>query len=100
MMTDAAQSKMEEIIEDDERSVEEVMEKLDKIQEKIKHATLGKSTVKSKKNRAKNAEKIAVPDEEHAKMLIRKASENIEKAIEVSSIKQGGCAKLFKCGTW
>ena len=97
VLTDAAQSKMEELIEDKEKSVEEVMVKLDKMQEKIKHATLGKSKVKVKKNTTKLPEKETMTDEEQAKSIMRKASEKIEKAIkEVSSINQGGCAKLFK----
>ena len=48
-MTDAAQGKMEQIIEDEGISVEEVMTKLDKIQEKMKHAAFGKTKVNTKK---------------------------------------------------
>ena len=96
-MTEAVQSKMEKVIEDEEIPIEEVMKRLDKMQEKIKHATLGKTKVKSKKNTAKHPEKETVSEEEHAKMLMRKASDKIEKAIQsVSSMKQGNCAKLFK----
>ena len=96
-MTNAAQSEMEKIIEDKERSVEEVMEKLDRMQEKIKHATLGKTKVKAKKNTNKSVQNETESDEENAKELMRKASEKIEKAIEsVAGLKQGGCAKLFK----
>ena len=96
-MTDAAQSKIEQVIEDEEIAIEEVMMKLDKIQEKIKHATLGKTKVKSKKNPAKLPDKETESEEEHAKKLMRRASEKIELAIKsVSSSNQGNCAKLFK----
>ena len=69
VLTDAAQNKMEKVIEDEDISVEEVMRKLDKIQLKIKHASLGKTKVKSKKNTAKLPEKETVSEEEHAKVL-------------------------------
>ena len=46
--TEAAKDQMEEVINDKRKSVEEVMKKLDTIQNKIKHKTLGKtSAVKS-----------------------------------------------------
>ena len=97
VMTYAAQNRMEKIIGDDDNSIEEVMKKLDKLQEKIKHATLGKTKCKSKKNVTKVDEMKAVTDEEKAKNLMRKASEKIEKAIQSASAeKQGGCAKLWE----
>ena len=95
--TEAAKIQMEDVIMDKSRSVEDVMRKLDSIQTKIKHKTLGKTKVKQKKTQTLGSTKEVETDEEHAKQLMRKQSERIEKDIlRVTSSKQGGCAELFK----
>ena len=96
--TDAAKEKIEDIINDTERSVDDVMKKLDSLQTKIKHATLGKTKLKTKKNQDREKSNETDPtNEEHAKRLMRKESEKIENAIlEVTSSKIGGCGQLFK----
>ena len=95
--TEGAKQKMEEIIQDKGMSVEDVMMKLDKIQTKIKHATLGKTKIKTKKNQEKERAENEPSDEELGKLLMRKQSEKIENAImKVTSSKIGGCGQLFK----
>ena len=95
--TEAAKVQMEDVIMDKSRSVEDVMRKLDSIQTKIKHKTLGKTKVNKKKTQTLGSTKEVENDEEHAKQLMRKQSERIEKDIlRVTSSNQGGCAELFK----
>ena len=95
--TDAAKENMEKVINDEEIKIEDVMKKLDAIQTKIKHATLGKTKLKSKKMPDKDKEVDELTDEEHGKMLMRKQSEKIENAIlKVTSSKVKGCGPLFK----
>ena len=97
METEAAKDQMEDVIMDKTRSVENVMKKLDAIQTKIKHKTLGKTKVKNTKSAMKGRIKEAENDEEHAKQLIRKQSERIEAEIQrVMSTKLSGCGQLFK----
>ena len=47
--TEAAKDQMEEVIKDKKLSTEEVMKKLDTIQNKIKHKTFGKTKVSKRK---------------------------------------------------
>ena len=97
--THAAKAKMEEVINDDTMSVDDVMKKLDSMQTKIKHSTLGKTKLKTKKNQEKKQSQDNEPtDEEHAKLLMRKQTEKIESSIlkVVTSSKRGDCGQLFK----
>ena len=96
--TDAAKAEIEDVINYTERSVDDVMKKLDSLQTKIKHATLGKTKLKMGENQDREKSKETDPTKEkHAKRLIRKESEKIENAIlEVTSSKIGGCGHLFK----
>ena len=95
--TEAVKSKMEHVIMDKTRSVEEVMNKLDSIQTKIKHKTLGKTKVNKKKNPTKERTKETEADEDEARQLMRKQSQRIESEIlKVTSSKMGRCGELFK----
>ena len=90
--------KMNVIVDDDDLEVEMIMEKLDKMQDKLKHATLGKSKMKMSKREAK-PEKTSetADDEEQATVLKRKESERMEEQIKmITSSKLGRTGQIFK----
>ena len=88
--------KIEEIAENESFTVEEVVLKVEKVQEKIKQVAFGKTKPESKRAVAKR-DKIEKEDTEKAKYLLARKSDKIDTEIKkVKSLKQGRTGSVFK----
>ena len=90
--------KMNVIVNDDDLEVDMIMEKLDKMQDKLKHAALGKSKMKMSRREAKPEKTTeTADDEEQANKLKRKESERMkEQIMMITSSKLGRTGQIFK----
>ena len=88
--------KLSEIAEDEGYSSEEVFEKVEKIHDKMKWTSVGKTKPRTKKAEAKEKHKEN-DDEEKAKDLMSKETKRMEAEIlKVKAMKQGRATKVFK----
>ena len=84
-----------EIIDNEDLSVDEVVKKIDGIQDKIKYTAFGKTKVKKwSKIEARNSGKN---EHEKAVELLQRQSTQVEEAIEkIKDCKGGKCGQIFK----
>ena len=88
-------TKIEKFVEDSDITNEELMFKVDKVQDKIKHAVFGKTKPKATKKATKEMENKS--DIEKAKELMSRQSEKMEAEIlRIKSSKQGKTTNVFK----
>ena len=89
-------AKIEEIAEDEESTIEEVMAKVEKVQEKMQYLAFGKIKPETKRAVAKR-DKAEKEDSEKAKQLLTRQSDKMEAEIlKVKSLKQGRTGSVFK----
>ncbi len=87
---------MVDLIKDEDNNVEEVMNELERKNEKIKHQSLGKTKIKSRENQQKKEDRL-MNDEEKAKELLEKQIEKVEEEIKkICSESNGRLNTIFK----
>ena len=109
-LSEETSKKMDSMIEDGTLKVEEIMRRIDKLQEKAKFKAFGKTKPKTersklrfdlKSSRGMEAEpgssRRLDEEEEHAKEIQKRQSEMLESEInEVKMMKHGRMTKVFK----
>ena len=94
-LSDKVADKINKIVADKELEEDEVMAKVDQIQDKIKFAAFGKSkpqTVTAKNNQ----QKIEKSETEEAKELLKRQSDRMREALEKVRNTKGRVAKIFE----
>ena len=95
--SDKIADKINMIVQDQGFDEEEVMEKIDKIQTKLKFTAFGKSKPKSEKARKKVMEPTDGLEDEEAMELIKRQSKRIEEEIrKVKDTENGRVGRIFK----
>ena len=86
------------VIEDEDKSVEEVVENFEKIHNKIKFQAFGKTRLNSGKMKMNQITgKEVLQEEQLAKELLKRQSKNLEEEIQsIKEIKNGRATKVFK----
>ena len=94
-VTDSMAEKIEKIIDNDSNVNEEVMEKIEKIQNKIKHITFGKTKPKTEKALRKESE-VNLSESEEAKQLMARMTDKMESQVaKVRATKNGRVTQIF-----
>ena len=91
-LTKKMSEKIKAVVQDETLDMEEVMEKVEKIDNRIKFNAFGKTSKKVTVSRKEDPKKDWADDTEKAKELIEKQSEIVEK--EVERIRQKGGGKI------
>ena len=98
-MTEEMKEKADAIIENRNIEINEVMDKVDKLQDNVKFKAFGKTKPPTKTARLKKKEKPAegLDDQEKAKKLLEIQSQQIEEEINrIKMMRNGKTAKIFK----
>ena len=87
---------MEELIEDEGYNSDELMQKVDKVENKVKFKAFGKTKPRTEKAVEKSA-KIPDTEDEQARAILKKQSDKMEEEVfKVKSLKQGRTTNVFK----
>ena len=85
------------MVENEKKSVEEIMSEFEKINNKIKFESFGKTKIRNKKPNKVITNKEGLPEEELAKDLLKKQNEILEKEVAtIKEMKNGRNTKVFK----
>ena len=94
---DQCSEALNEVIEDDRNSVEEVSQKLEKIQNKLKFRCFGKVTLAANKDRKEAVRDSTKSEEEKAKMLLETQIKEVDKEIEeIKMAKKGTVGRVYE----
>ena len=94
-LTKKMNEKIKSVIQDEMLDMEEVMERLEKINNKIKFNAFGKTSKKGKVSKKEEPKKDGSEESDKAKELIERQSEIIEKELERIKKKGGGKINLI-----
>ena len=95
-LCEEASEKIEEAVNDETKSIEEVMQKIDKIHNKIKYKAFGKVTVKAYKKGDK-LEKRSYSEEEEAEALMAEQEKVVDKELKEIEVMRGGrCGRVWE----
>ena len=89
-LTKEKNDKIREVIEDEELDIEEVMDRLEKFENKIKFTAFGKTSKKASVPKKGGPKLVHIDESEKAKELIEKQSELIEEEVEKIRRRGGG----------
>ena len=86
---------IEKLVEDESISIQEAMDKISKIEKKIKFKAFGKITITNKKKeKIENKEEEGGTEEERAKLVLEDQEQEAEREVEkIKSTKKGKCGK-------
>ena len=90
LRTKEKNDKIREVIEDEELDIEEVMDRLEKFENKIKFTAFGKTSKKVSVPKKGGPKLVHIDESEKAKELIEKQSELIEEEVEKIRRRGGG----------
>ena len=89
-LTKEKNDKIREVIEDEELDIEEVMDRLEKFENKIEFTAFGKTSKKASVPKKGGPKLVHIDESEKAKELIEKQSELIEEEVEKIRRRGGG----------